>query len=85
MNSRSARGAIGGRVDYFNGVANHLSSPDTHVLTTEVDPIGKVPIRAAKAASQIAHPPRESGFEADKPIHIIAHSMGGLDARPNLP
>jgi triacylglycerol lipase len=69
-------------VDYFNGVAERLSRfPDAHVLTTVVPPIGKVPVRAARAASQIAHPPAELGFEPDKPIHIIAHSMGGLDAR----
>lgn len=69
-------------VDYFNGVAQHLSKlPDAHILTTEVASIGKVPIRAAEAAEQITHPAAAAGFKADAPIHIIAHSMGGLDAR----
>jgi triacylglycerol lipase len=66
-------------VNYFNEVAKRLGSfPNPNVLTTEVDTIGTVEDRAAQAAHQIAS---YAKFQADKPIHIIAHSMGGLDAR----
>jgi triacylglycerol lipase len=67
-------------VDYFNGVAYHLKAtfPRANVLTTTVSPIGMVDQRAHEAAHQIAS---ATTLEADKPIHIIAHSMGGLDAR----
>jgi triacylglycerol lipase len=70
-------------VDYFNGVAEHLTSafPRANVLTTTVSPIGTVERRAGDAARQIAGPLGATTLEAAKPIHIIAHSMGGLDAR----
>jgi triacylglycerol lipase len=70
-------------VDYFNGVADHLlkTFPGAAVLTTEVDPLGEVRDRAQQAAKQIANPPSSVAFDPHKPIHLIAHSMGGLDAR----
>ena len=70
-------------VDYFSDVARYLKDtfPRTRVLTTKVDPIGMVDARAREAAHQIAGPTSATTLEADKPIHIIAHSMGGLDAR----
>ncbi len=70
-------------VDYFNGVADHLRTafPGTKVLTTTVDPVGEVGVRAENAARQIAHPPSHMPLDPGKPLHIIAHSMGGLDAR----
>src|SRR4051812_35641443 len=86
MNIVLMHGVLGFRslfgVHYFNGVAEHLSRlPNAHVLTTEVLPLATVELRAAKAAGQIARPDPSAAFEAEKPIHIIAHSMGGLDAR----
>jgi triacylglycerol lipase len=65
-------------VNYFNGVADRLKTlPNANILTTEVEPLGTVELRAGNAARQIA----SAKFGPDKPIHIIAHSMGGLDAR----
>lgn len=70
-------------VGYFNGVAEHLRQrfPGCAVLPTVVDFLGEVKHRAAQAAQQIANPPTDISFDSTKPIHIIAHSMGGLDAR----
>jgi triacylglycerol lipase len=86
MNIVLMHGVLGfrriGGVDYFNSVANRLRAvfPRAKVLPTEVPPLGTVPKRAAVAAEQIAND-TERVLEADKPLHIIAHSMGGLDAR----
>lgn len=63
-------------VDYFNGVAQHLRQtfPGVNVLATMVDTTG-IEQRARQAAAQIA-----AAFPSG-PVHLIAHSMGGLDAR----
>jgi len=65
---------------YFSGVADHLrSKTGASVLVTGVPPIGQIKARAAAAARQI-----KSGIDRGdlaSPFHIIAHSMGGLDAR----
>jgi triacylglycerol lipase len=70
-------------VEYFNGVAGHLktSFPSANVLTTKVDPLGTVERRANEAAGQIVGKPGADVLEPVKPLHVIAHSMGGLDAR----
>src|SRR5438874_1137643 len=66
-------------VDYFNGVAERLRRfPNAHIFTTEVNPLGTIKVRAEEAAHEIA---TSGELEEKKPIHIIAHSMGGLDAR----
>lgn len=67
-----------GPVHYFNGVARHLEStfPDAIVRELTTDPIGTVADRAEVLASGIVR-----AFGASGPVHIVAHSMGGLDAR----
>ena len=86
MNIVLMHGVLGfrriGGVDYFNGVAGRLQGvfPRAKVLATQVPPLGTVAKRAEVAAEQIAND-TERVLEADEPIHIIAHSMGGLDAR----
>jgi len=62
-------------VNYFNGVEAHLGG-FPKVFVPCVNPIGSIEQRARQLASAIAN---KSGL-AD-PLHIIAHSMGGLDAR----
>ena len=62
-------------VNYFNGVELHLGG-FPKVFVPSVNPIGRIEQRAKQLASAIAN---KKGF-AD-PVHIIAHSMGGLDAR----
>lgn len=66
-------------VHYFNGVADHLRSPSQAVLEPQVNPIGSIQQRGDQLAEKI--------LKQTKPedrIHILAHSMGGLDARHAL-
>ena len=67
-----------GPVQYFNGVAEHLQQtfPDLRVVAMTTRPLGTVAARAGFLAGQILE-----AFGPDEPIHILAHSMGGLDAR----
>lgn len=67
-----------GPLHYFNGVAVHLEAafPGATVRELTTDPIGTVADRAEALAREIV-----GAFGASGPIHIIAHSMGGLDAR----
>ena len=64
-------------VNYFNGVAAHVHrrSGDT-VIAPQVNPIGSVAHRGGQLAAEILGQPQAGGK-----LHIIAHSMGGLDAR----
>jgi triacylglycerol lipase len=67
-----------GPLHYFNGVAQHLEDafPGATVRELTTDPIGTVADRAEVLAREIVR-----AFGASGPIHIVAHSMGGLDAR----
>lgn len=66
-----------GSLEYFNGVAKHLHDKfGAQVLTTKVPPIGSVQERGRKLADQIV-----AAFDSHERVHILAHSMGGLDAR----
>lgn len=62
-------------VNYFNGVEVHLGG-FPNVFVPSVNPIGSIEQRAKQLASAIAN---KNGLV--DPLHIIAHSMGGLDAR----
>jgi triacylglycerol lipase len=62
-------------VHYFNGVRAHLEDQGHTVLEPQVNPIGSVQQRG----NQLAEFLKDAG--AGEPLHIIAHSMGGLDAR----
>jgi triacylglycerol lipase len=62
-------------VNYFNGVEVHLGG-FPKVFVPSVNPIGSIKERAKQLASAIAN---RNGLV--DPLHIIAHSMGGLDAR----
>jgi len=62
-------------VNYFNRVAAHLKGLGHRVLVPQVDPIGTIDKRGGQLADFIH---RERNGER---VHIIAHSMGGLDAR----
>jgi triacylglycerol lipase len=63
-------------VNYFNGVADHLRRQGLNVIAPQVNPIGSVQERGEQLAAAILSqaPPAER-------VHVIAHSMGGLDAR----
>ncbi len=62
-------------VKYFNGVKEHLEQrfPNTEVFEPSVDPKGSIETRGPKLAEAIGN--------LGAPVHVIAHSMGGLDAR----
>jgi triacylglycerol lipase len=60
---------------YFRGIPAILQGAGNRVLVTRVHPTAGVARRARKLGEQI--------LEAfpDEPVHLIGHSMGGLDAR----
>lgn len=62
-------------LNYFNGVKEHLEErfPGTEVFAPSVDFRGSIETRGQQLAKAIG--------EINAPVHIIAHSMGGLDAR----
>jgi triacylglycerol lipase len=60
---------------YFRGIPEYLRAAGNRVLVTRVHPTAGVEFRARRLAYRIT-----TAF-GDEPIHIIGHSMGGLDAR----
>jgi triacylglycerol lipase len=67
-------GVRGARVDYFRGIAGHLATLGCHAHAVRLPPARSVPARAKKLAEAIEALPHER-------IDLIAHSLGGLDAR----
>jgi triacylglycerol lipase len=63
---------------YFKGIKSHLETNGFEVHHTSVDFAGPVDLRAQQLSDQINQV--LNGKTSDK-VHIIAHSMGGLDAR----
>lgn len=62
-------------VPYFRGIPHYLSKPGNVVYTSRLSPTGRSKRRAVqlrKFLDKVA--PKD-------PVHLIAHSMGGLDAR----
>jgi len=64
-----------GPINYFNQVKELAEGEDHKALFHTVEPIGRSELRAAGLATKI----RETFTSG--PLHIIAHSMGGLDSR----
>lgn len=60
--------------NYFAILQNHFESRGFRVLFPMVPPTGGVVERAEELRKQIRH-------WTDEPVNLIAHSMGGLDAR----
>ena len=60
---------------YFNGVAAHLTNKGHHVIEAKVEAIGSVAHRGDQLAEILKN------AMPGEPLHVIAHSMGGLDAR----
>lgn len=63
---------------YFRGIPQWLRAAGNRVLVTKVPPIAGIEVRAKRLGGQIA-----STFPGE-PVHLIGHSMGGLDARQLL-
>jgi triacylglycerol lipase len=71
-------------IAYFNGVKDHLTAkfPGLRVLAARVPPTATIEARGAALGDQILQAMRPGGDLApEEPVHLIAHSMGGLDAR----
>ena len=86
MNIVLIHGVLGAHIfagkPYFNGVAEHLRKTfHARVFEPELAPIGTVAIRAKELRKQILN---EFGTAAPEKLILIAHSMGGLDARQML-
>ena len=60
---------------YFRGIPGILQAAGNRVLVTRVHPTAGVARRAKKLGEQILE------TFPDEPVHLIGHSMGGLDAR----
>jgi triacylglycerol lipase len=67
-----------GRLQYFNDVAPHLQRtvPGVTVVALSTAPLGTVERRADVLADELV-----SAFGSAGPVHLVAHSMGGLDSR----
>ncbi len=66
--------AIG--INYFNGVAKALSERGHSVFAPSVDPLGSLERRSEQLANALA-----AQWPGEFEMAVIAHSMGGLDAR----
>lgn len=71
-------GLLSDRLHYFRGIASYLRKHGYDVYHSSVSFAADVETRARDLKREIQRIQRKSG--KDK-VHIIAHSMGGLDAR----
>ncbi len=60
---------------YFRGIPDVLRGAGNRVLVTRVHPIAGVEFRGRRLGDRIRH------VFPEEPVHIIGHSLGGLDAR----
>lgn len=71
-------------IAYFNGVKEHLTAkfPGLRILAAQVPTAGTIEARGTALGDQILRALQPGGgLHPGEPIHVIAHSMGGLDAR----
>lgn len=70
-------------IDYFSGVAKFLRErfQDAAVIAPAVDPTAGIETRSTMLRASIEAALACDGLKPNEPIHIIAHSMGGLDSR----
>jgi len=69
---------LGDELHYFKGIKSHLEANGFDAYHSSVDFAGSVDLRAQQLSVRVDQVLNESGSEK---VHIIAHSMGGLDAR----
>ena len=67
-------GVPGARLHYFRGIARHLEAMGCEAHAVRLPAMASVPERAQALVDRIAALPHER-------VDIIAHSLGGLDAR----
>src|SRR5438552_9852132 len=70
------------RVSYFNGIDRALEKRGHPLIISRVHPTGSIELRARQLKSMILKQTRSRspGAPGERVI-ILAHSMGGLDAR----
>ena len=61
--------------NYFRGIPEYLAARGCRVISAEVPPLGSIETRARRLRDVV----REAVGRGK--VHVIAHSMGGLDAR----
>jgi triacylglycerol lipase len=66
-------------LNYFNGVAAHLERRGLTVIAPQVNPFGSVAQRGDQLGAVLLRQ-----VPASTKAHVVAHSMGGLDARHAL-
>jgi triacylglycerol lipase len=64
----------GRQLAYFRGVRDHLRALGAEVYVLRVSPVASIAVRAQQLAEQVRRLPAPR-------VNIVAHSMGGLDAR----
>ena len=64
--------------DYFKGIKNHLEANGFTVSAPNLSFAGSIDLRAQGLISHVNEVLQRTGGQK---VHIIAHSMGGLDAR----
>lgn len=67
-------GVPGARFDYFRGIARHLQSLGCHAHAVDLPIASSIPARAERLVAAIEAQNHER-------VDLIAHSLGGLDAR----
>ena len=69
-------------VDYFAGVAAHLRQRfRASIVAPALDPTAGVEVRSGQLRQELQVALLKGDLDPAQPIHVIAHSMGGLDAR----
>lgn len=66
-----------GTLDYFVGVEQRLRSLGFQVHAVQVPPVAGIEVRAAALAAEV----RQRFPDPLQKVNLVAHSMGGLDAR----
>lgn len=65
------------RIQYWHGIREALTTQGATVITATVPPSSSIAERAAKLADDIT----SAGVDVSAGVNVVAHSMGGLDAR----
>jgi triacylglycerol lipase len=66
---------------YFRGVVTHLRSLGATVLTPSLPPVSSIRQRSQVLHDFLLDSKARGEWGASKQVHLIGHSMGGLDAR----
>src|SRR5690606_31299482 len=86
MNIVLAHGILGfskfGPIHYFNDIVNHFRHKyNARVLAPAVNPTASIKVRGEELKRAILRALENNTLDSHNKIHIIAHSMGGLDSR----